>query len=73
LLYTDTICKICLYQQFFKFYEKLKNNSETHELVIAVGLFNYQQNNDTKKYCRHLIIQIADAIQSEKALHKQLH
>ncbi|VVH63672.1 DNA helicase [uncultured Gammaproteobacteria bacterium] len=49
-----------LYQQFFKFYEELKNNSETHELVVAVGLFNYQENNDTLKYCRHLIIQIAD-------------
>ncbi len=49
-----------LYQQFFKFYEELKNNSETHELIIAVGLFNHQQNNDTQKYYRHLIIQIAD-------------
>ncbi|MBW5290691.1 MAG: DNA helicase [Candidatus Ruthia sp. Asou_11_S2] len=49
-----------LYQQFFKFYEELKNNSETHELVIAVGLFNYQQNNDTTKYCRHLITQTAN-------------
>ncbi|CAB5507901.1 hypothetical protein AZO1586I_2176 [Bathymodiolus thermophilus thioautotrophic gill symbiont] len=49
-----------LYQKFFKFYEELKNNSETHELVIAIGLFNHQQNNDTKKYYRHLIIQIAD-------------
>jgi hypothetical protein len=57
---TEYIKLLKLYQQFFKFYEKLKNNSETHELVIAVGLFNYQQNNDTKKYCRHLIIQIAD-------------
>ncbi|CAC9490929.1 hypothetical protein [uncultured Gammaproteobacteria bacterium] len=49
-----------LYQKFFKFYEELKNNSETHELVIAIGLFNHQQNNDTQKYYRHLIIQIAD-------------
>ena len=49
-----------LYQQFFKFYEELKNNSETHELIIAVGLFNYQQKNDTQKYCRHLITQIAN-------------
>ncbi|WP_201341916.1 hypothetical protein [Abyssogena phaseoliformis symbiont] len=29
-------------------------------MIIAVGLFNYQQNNDTQKYCRHLVTQIAN-------------
>ena len=48
-----------IYQYFFKFYEELQNNSETHELVMAIGLFNYK-NNDTQKYYRHLITQIVN-------------
>ena len=49
-----------IYQDFFKFYEELQNNSETHELVMAIGLFSYKKNNDTQKYYRHLITQIVN-------------
>lgn len=48
-----------IYQKFFKFYEELKSKSDTHELVIGVGLFHYQKDNDSRKYYRHIITQAA--------------
>lgn len=61
-----------IYQKFFKFYEELRDKSDTHELVIGVGLFHYKKDSDSREYYRHIITQAVNIKYSQSVVTVQV-
>lgn len=46
-----------IYKRFFRIHNKAQQFGEEYELVIAIGLLNYQENSNSPKIFRHILCQ----------------